>query len=104
MEKLNDRPMAQYVTASLEGFLESLERLKKRPERSALIDYKDCSLCYSFGYLVEEVRFLRVGDVVDPVGDVSYLQYSSGSDIRIYRLTPCPACACSGGAMVWVLK
>lgn len=104
MKKLSDRPMAQYVAALLEGFLESLERLKKRPERSDLIDYEDCSLCYSFGYLVEEVRFLRVGDVVDPVGDVSYLQHSSGSDIRINRLTPCPACACSGGAMVWVLK
>lgn len=104
MKTLNDRPMAQYVTAALEGFLESLERLKKRPERSALIDYKDCSLCYSFGYLVEDIRFFRVGGVIGRVGDVSYLRHSSGSDIRINRLTPCPACACSGGAMVWVLK
>jgi hypothetical protein len=99
VEKNNYRPMASYVVASLEGYLESLERLKRRPVRSDLVSYPECGLCASNGYLVEEIRFLRVGDAKGEC-----LAHSNGAPIRVNRLTPCPACACSGGAMVWVLK
>lgn len=89
--------MSQYVRANFEGFIDALERLKRRPAKSELINYRECDVCLSYGYLIETVSFSRV-DIDERLCGVS------GREITINRLTPCPVCACSGGYMSWVLR